>query len=78
MSEAKVTSKGQITIPKAVRERLHLDVGDRVSFTFRPDGGVEFAARNQPFERLKGLVKPAVHGVTIKEMNPASLDNHDR
>jgi AbrB family looped-hinge helix DNA binding protein len=27
MSESTVTSKGQITIPKAVRERLHLEVG---------------------------------------------------
>ncbi|MDP8956942.1 MAG: AbrB/MazE/SpoVT family DNA-binding domain-containing protein, partial [Actinomycetota bacterium] len=29
---ATVTSKGQITIPKSVRERLHLKTGDRVWF----------------------------------------------
>jgi AbrB family looped-hinge helix DNA binding protein len=32
MVSAKVTSKGQITIPKAVRDRLGLDPGDEVEF----------------------------------------------
>ena len=78
MPDAKLTSKGQITIPKAVRERLNLEEGDRVSFAFRADGGVDLIARNQPFERLKGLVKPNVKGVTVAAMNPASLDNHHK
>lgn len=32
MEVARVTSKGQITIPKAIRERLNLDEGDKVAF----------------------------------------------
>ena len=31
MPTAKITSKGQITIPKKVREELHLKSGDKVS-----------------------------------------------
>ena len=32
MATAVITSKGQITIPKEVRERLNVDAGDRVEF----------------------------------------------
>jgi antitoxin PrlF len=32
MATATITSKGQITIPKAIRDSLHLRSGDRVEF----------------------------------------------
>ena len=32
MEVARITSKGQITIPKAIRERLNLAEGDKVAF----------------------------------------------
>ena len=49
MATATITSKGQITLPKEVREHLHVGEGDRVVFqlgkgevTVRPlDGSVE-------------------------------------
>jgi AbrB family looped-hinge helix DNA binding protein len=41
MSTATVTSKGQITIPKKVREQLRLRTGDRVLFHIEPDGSVK-------------------------------------
>jgi AbrB family looped-hinge helix DNA binding protein len=79
MSDAKVTSKGQITIPKAVRERLHLAPGDRVYFDIRDDGSVRFVARNRPLERLFGMLdgKTKARGVTIEKMNPASDPDYD-
>jgi len=73
MSESTVTSKGQITIPKAVREVLHLDVGDTVYFDLRPDGTVVLMARNAPVESLFGLLKRSGTPISIAEMNPASL-----
>jgi antitoxin PrlF len=36
--EATLSSKGQATIPKAVRERLQIKSGDRFKFFFHPDG----------------------------------------
>lgn len=76
MSDAKVTSKGQITIPKAVREVLHIEEGDAVYFDVLPDGSVRMFARNEPVEGLFGLLhdkhakkKP----ISIAEMSPASL-----
>jgi len=73
MSESTVTSKGQITIPKAVREVLHLDVGDTVYFDVRQDGTVVLMARNAPVESLFGLLKRTDAPISIDEMNPASL-----
>ena len=57
MSESTVTSKGQITIPKAVREALHLEIGDKVYFDVKDDGTVVLVARNEPVESLFGLLK---------------------
>lgn len=39
-----VTSKGQVTIPKPVRDYLGLGPGSRVSFARTPSGGVELRA----------------------------------
>jgi len=38
MEMAKVTSKGQITIPVSIRRRLHINEGDKLLFIDRPDG----------------------------------------
>ncbi|GEN32928.1 AbrB/MazE/SpoVT family DNA-binding domain-containing protein [Aneurinibacillus danicus] len=32
MEVSRISSKGQVTIPKAIRNRLHLDDGDHVAF----------------------------------------------
>jgi len=81
MSESTVTSKGQITIPKAVRERLRLEPGDKVYFDVRDDGSVILVARNEPLENLFGMLKGKVkrrRPLSIAEMNPASLDESER
>ncbi len=39
-STSSMTSKGQITIPKAIRDRLHLDQGDKVEFIFTENNEV--------------------------------------
>jgi antitoxin PrlF len=77
VSESTVTSKGQITIPKAVRETLQLEAGDKVSFDVMGDGTVMMIARNEPMESLFGLLSgkgTRRRTLTIEEMNPSSLD----
>lgn len=39
--EATVTSKGQVTLPKAVRTHLGIGTGSRIRFTLPPGGGFE-------------------------------------
>jgi AbrB family looped-hinge helix DNA binding protein len=41
MATSTVTSKGQITIPKKIREQLRLRTGDKVDFSIEQDGTVK-------------------------------------
>ncbi|MDE2661870.1 MAG: AbrB/MazE/SpoVT family DNA-binding domain-containing protein [Gemmatimonadota bacterium] len=36
--EATITSKGQVTLPKPIRDRLDLKAGDRIAFSMEDDG----------------------------------------
>ena len=65
-----VTSKGQVTIPKAVRDFMGLRPGSRVSFRRTPDGRVEILpetaeATVSPMARLRGH---AGQGLTTDEI----------
>ena len=51
---AKITSKGQITLPKVVREQLDLEPGDQVLFRLAGDRAV--LARTPNFLDLAGTV----------------------
>ena len=72
MSTATMTTKGQITIPAAVRAALGVGAGDRVEFILVEPGRYELVAATQPVTALKGLVrKPPAVPVTIAAMNAA-------
>ncbi len=67
--ESALTSKGQITIPKAVRDHLHLKGGDKVRFFYHPDGHVAILPE-VPISALKGMLVPksGIH-VSVEDMN---------
>jgi antitoxin PrlF len=67
--EATITSKGQTTIPKAVRDHLGLKPGDRVKFFLHPDGSVVLLPK-LPASALRGIVQ-ARHSVSIEQMDEA-------
>jgi AbrB family looped-hinge helix DNA binding protein len=71
MATALVTSKGQITIPKAVRERLGVDSGDRVEFVESADGVFSVIASTRDVRELKGIVGRPAKPVSIADMNRA-------
>jgi antitoxin PrlF len=53
-TEATLTSKGQTTIPKEIRDRLHMKVGDRMTFTLLPDGTVLMRVKNKSVMEVAG------------------------
>jgi AbrB family looped-hinge helix DNA binding protein len=66
-----LTSKGQITLPKAIRDRLHLRSGDRVQFLVLEDGRVELVPVTAPLTRLKGMLPAPPEPVTLEQMDAA-------
>lgn len=68
--ESSLTTKGQTTIPKAIREHLGLKAGDRVKFFVHPDGSVVILPK-RPASGLRGIVKAKGPAVTIDEMDEA-------
>ncbi|MGI8619006.1 MAG: AbrB/MazE/SpoVT family DNA-binding domain-containing protein [Gemmatimonadaceae bacterium] len=71
MPRAKLTSKGQITVPKPVREALGIHPGDRVNFRVREDGTITVEAETVDLRSLRGVLRPRVRGVSIEDMNDA-------
>lgn len=74
MSEATLTSKGQITIPADIRKSMAISPKDRLTFTPMPDGTVVMRAKNKSLLSLKGMLKPASGvAVPIAEMSLNSV-----
>ena len=71
MSEATVTSKGQVTIPADIRRALGLTAGERVVFTQLEDGTTLMRAKKRSLLDLEGLLAPACDGgtVAVEDMN---------
>ena len=46
-AESTLTSKGQTTIPKDIRDRLRMKTGDRMTFTLMADGTVLLRIKNK-------------------------------
>jgi antitoxin PrlF len=69
--ESTITSKGQATIPKEVRDHLGLKPGDRVKFFFHPQGGVMILPK-RPLSTLRGMLKSSrKRPATMEEMDEA-------
>jgi AbrB family looped-hinge helix DNA binding protein len=71
MSAATLTSKGQITIPLAVRRKLGLDTGDRVEFVELAPGEFALKPATEDVRSLKGMIRRPVRPVSIGAMNTA-------
>ena len=69
MSTATLTTKGQITIPAAVRASLGLETGSRIEFVEAANGQYLIVAATQPVQALKGLLRKPDAAVTVAQMN---------
>jgi AbrB family looped-hinge helix DNA binding protein len=59
---AKITSKGQITVPHQVRRALGVGTGDRLAFEERAGGEMRVVPirAESPFTRYRGIGNPGV------------------
>ena len=67
--EATLSSKGQATIPKAVRDRLQIKPGDRFKFFFHPDGVIILPKISTA--RLKGMIPKPAQSVSLEDIDRA-------
>ena len=69
MTVATLTTKGQITIPAAVRKAMGVVSGDRIAFVRTGSGQYEILPAKESVRSLKGFAAKAGHRLSIEEMN---------
>ena len=72
MAIGTLTTKGQITIPQKVRERLCLKAGDKIEFRVEKDGSVTLLPLARRAEDVFGLL------ARFRKKTPVSLDEMNR
>lgn len=68
--QATITSKGRVTLPKPIRDELHLDPGDKIDFVVEGDG-LRVTPVNAPVTQLKGMLPQPAVPVSLREMDAA-------
>jgi AbrB family looped-hinge helix DNA binding protein len=71
MAAATLTSKGQLTLPKEIREHLDVHEGDRLEFQVDRQGRVWVVPATQDILKLRGLLAPVGRARTLEEMDEA-------
>jgi AbrB family looped-hinge helix DNA binding protein len=67
--EATVTSKGQVTLPKEVRERLRVSEGCKVRFTLEDGGRIVVTKSGPRLSELFGILGKPPRSLTLEEMD---------
>ena len=70
MPSATLTSKGQLTLPKVIRERLRVRAGDHVDFIVQDDGTIVVRAATVDVRELRGLLhRKGIKPLSVEQMN---------
>ncbi|RJX49853.1 AbrB/MazE/SpoVT family DNA-binding domain-containing protein [Halonotius pteroides] len=70
---ATLTSKGQVTIPKRIREQLGLEAGTEIEFILDDDGSLRVRPKEPPMERLRAIQDQlSAHEIDIDRMRRES------
>lgn len=64
-----MTSKGQITLPKDIREKLGLRQGDRVRFLIEEDGRVRLLPAKRSVSELMGILRSPKRKLSLDEID---------
>lgn len=69
-TDATLTSKGQTTIPKEIRDSLRMKAGDRMTFTLMPDATVVMRVKSKSITELAGaLYKKGRKTVPVEQLS---------
>lgn len=68
MPMAKVLAKGQIVIPKDIREKANLHTGDKVDVQMTPKGIVVVPIKKTHPEKVRGLIKGKLSLQELEEL----------
>ena len=69
-NDATLTSKGQTTIPKAIRDSLSMKTGDRMTFTLMPDATVVMRVKTKSVTELAGVLhKKGRKPIPVEQMS---------
>lgn len=60
-ADATITSKGQVTIPKEIRDRLDLAEGTELEFSVQNDGSLRVRPKQPAMERLRAVREQLSH-----------------
>jgi len=67
-----LTSKGQLTLPKEIRDRLRLDAGAILDFQLQADNTITARHVQPDARRIRGLLKsPHAVPLTVQQMDEA-------
>jgi AbrB family looped-hinge helix DNA binding protein len=69
--EAAVTSKGQVTIPKEIRDRLGIRPDGKVRFTLEEDGHAVITPVYRRLSELAGMLGKPKRSLTLEEIDEA-------
>lgn len=71
MSTAMITAKGQITIPKNVRQALDLKKGDRVVFMLEGEQAILIPVRQREMAQLRGALSSTIPFTSHQDIRDA-------
>ena len=69
--QATLTSKGQMTFPKAIRDQLGLEAGDKLEFTIIENGQLLIIPKKSSVKALKGMLPKPKKPISLEEMESA-------
>jgi antitoxin PrlF len=72
MSESRISIKGQVTIPKAIRMQMHWEVGDRLRFVIETDGSIRLTAAARDVTTLRDILPRPKRLATMDDMLSAT------
>ena len=68
---ATISSKGQLTIPRAIRDSLRLRTGDKVDFVLSDAGRLELVPHRSSVTALRGMVRHSGPALSLADMERA-------